>query len=244
MKVGEDFTVYDFKKETEKILKPPQSILVSSNHLFFFLKNFSLIKYLKKNSFLLNDLQEKEKLHLANKLRKGHIYFKNQKMKVRLASQLFSNSVADALAFCRELQMVGFDDVEGTVQYLKTVNDLFDVLNSRNMTQMHYKKPVCSRNRDMVFQLLEKVKQYLTSIKLPNGTKAIDTPRKTGFIGFLVCIESLKAFYIHQVEKEQQLKYFPVYKISQDHLEFMFGHIRSHGECNTNPTKRQFQSYI
>lgn len=42
-------------------------------------------------------LQEKEGCHLANKLRKSHIFFFKQKMKVKLASQLLSQSVADAI---------------------------------------------------------------------------------------------------------------------------------------------------
>ncbi|CAK1603904.1 unnamed protein product [Parnassius mnemosyne] len=40
----------------------------------------------------LNKLQEKEKFHLANKLRYRHIHYHNQKMKVKLATQLFSLS--------------------------------------------------------------------------------------------------------------------------------------------------------
>lgn len=45
----------------------------------------------------LNEKQEREHLNLANTLRRGHIFCQNQKMKVRLASQLFSNSVVDVL---------------------------------------------------------------------------------------------------------------------------------------------------
>ena len=40
-------------------------------------------KYMRE----LNDLQENEVLHLANKLRRAHISFFKQKMKVRLATQ-------------------------------------------------------------------------------------------------------------------------------------------------------------
>lgn len=42
-------------------------------------------------------LQEKEGLHVANKLRSVHVNFFKQKMKVRLAAQTFSQSVADAV---------------------------------------------------------------------------------------------------------------------------------------------------
>lgn len=190
----------------------------------------------------LNTIQEKEKLHLANKLRRNHVFFKNQKMKVRLASQLFSNSVADALNFCAYLNMPGFENVEGTVNCLKIINNLFDILNSRNMAQWHFKRPLCPQNKENIFDFLEKAEVYLTTLKLRNGIKVINSGRKMGFIGFLACIKSLKLVYIQLVEVENKLKYLPTYKISQDHIELLFGHIRAHGGCNTNPTARQFRA--
>lgn len=45
-------------------------------------------EFLKK----LNNLQEKEGLHFANKLRRSHVLFFKQKMKVKLAAQLFIDS--------------------------------------------------------------------------------------------------------------------------------------------------------
>ncbi|KAJ8004332.1 hypothetical protein DPEC_G00158020 [Dallia pectoralis] len=48
---------------------------------------------------------QKEGLRLGNKLKMAHIQWRNQKMKVNLAAQLFSSSVADALEDCeQELQ--------------------------------------------------------------------------------------------------------------------------------------------
>lgn len=191
---------------------------------------------------ILNTLQEKEKLHLGNKLRRNHIFFKNQKMKVRLASQLFSNSVADALECCAKKNMPGFENVEGTVNCLKVINNLFDTLNSRNMAQLHFKKPLNPHNKKYIFEFLKNTESYLISLKQLNGTEVVHSSRKTGFIGFLVCIKSLKALYGQIVETENKLKYLPAYKISQDHIELLFGNIRAHGGCNTNPTARQFRA--
>ena len=50
----------------------------------------------------LHELQEQQGLHLANKLRQAHIEFQKQKMKVRLATQVFSDSLADAIEFCNK----------------------------------------------------------------------------------------------------------------------------------------------
>jgi len=46
-------------------------------------------------------LQEQEGCHLANKLQKQHIFYFKEKKKVKLATQLLSKSVADALKFCK-----------------------------------------------------------------------------------------------------------------------------------------------
>ncbi|KAG0429546.1 hypothetical protein HPB47_023561 [Ixodes persulcatus] len=50
----------------------------------------------------LDNLQQQEGLHAANKLRKEHIDFERQKMKVSLAAQTLSQFVSCALLFCRE----------------------------------------------------------------------------------------------------------------------------------------------
>ncbi|XP_022169295.1 uncharacterized protein LOC111033041, partial [Myzus persicae] len=68
-------------------------------------------------------LQEKEGCHLANKLRKQHICFLKQKMKVKLATQLLSKSVADALKFCKhKLNIPEFDKVDTTVEFIEIFN--------------------------------------------------------------------------------------------------------------------------
>lgn len=40
----------------------------------------------------------------------------------------------------------------------------------------------------------------------------------------------------------EKKNYLPAYKLSQDHIEFTFGHITAHGGFNNNPTARQFMS--
>lgn len=190
----------------------------------------------------LHNLQEKEHLHLANKLGKEHIEFEKNKMKVKLASQLFSNSVADALSFCEtELKMDYFNNVAGTSNFLKTLNDLFDVLNSKSLKQQDYKKPLNSHNKIETFLFLENAKDYLKTLLLQDGTRVVKSSRKIGFVGFLICIESAQQLYCYLVEEMQYLTYVPMYKMSQDHLE-LFCNMRSHGGANNIPTARQFRS--
>ncbi|XP_050533048.1 uncharacterized protein LOC126901005 [Daktulosphaira vitifoliae] len=69
-------------------------------------------------------LQEQEGCHLANKLRKSHIYYFKQKMKVKLTTQLLSQSVADALRFCKyNLNLENFSDVDATIKFIEIFNN-------------------------------------------------------------------------------------------------------------------------
>lgn len=78
----------------------------------------------------LETLQNAEGLHLDNKLRKAHLNFFKQKMKVRLAVQLLSKSVADALLYCEQnLKLKEFEECSAIAQFLKMFNIIFDILN-------------------------------------------------------------------------------------------------------------------
>ncbi|KAL4718703.1 hypothetical protein ACJJTC_011322, partial [Scirpophaga incertulas] len=93
------------------------------------------------------ELQDNEGLHLGNKLNKSHINFVKQIMKVKLAAQVMSESVANAIEFCdTELKISDFKNSEGTVDFIRKINNLFDVLNSRNLKSYTYKKPLYQKN--------------------------------------------------------------------------------------------------
>lgn len=64
-------------------------------------------------------------------------------MKVRLAAQTFSNSVAEAIQFCdKVLHLPQFSSSEATVDFIKNIDILFDILNSRNYNTFAFKKPM------------------------------------------------------------------------------------------------------
>lgn len=69
-----------------------------------------------------------------------------------------------------------------------------------------------------------------------------ETNRKTAFLGFVVCMDSIIRMYNYLVRDNQLLVYLPTSKLSQDHLELFFGVIRSFGHCNDNPTAKQFEA--
>ncbi|CAH2088904.1 unnamed protein product [Euphydryas editha] len=209
----------------------------------------------------LNKLQEDEGLHFANKITRRHIMFRNNIMKVKLASQVLSTSVATALKFCREnAKLTTFKNSEPTEHFVRNMNNLFDVFNSRNMKQFDYKQPLYSRNKDFIFTFLNLMKTYIRELKIKQATKRkidkegkkvqvilqsfkpiLECSCKTGFLGILIGIESLQSLYISLVEEDNMLVFIPSYKYCQDHLELLFGMMRMHGGHNNNPNAKQFK---
>lgn len=193
----------------------------------------------------LHEIQESEGMHLGNKLRNAHINYTKQKMKVHLAVQIFSKSVADALSFCKnDIQLKQFQSCEGTIQFLSIFNDLFDILNSKHMHQLGFKQALNSQNLAIVKDKFNECKKYISSLQTTSGELIINSRRKTGFIDFLICIESALILYEELCEQNKLLRYIPFYKLNQDHVELLFGCLRHHGGGNNNPTVRQFKAAI
>lgn len=192
----------------------------------------------------LHNLQQNEGMHLGNKLRSIHINYMKQKMKVRLAAQVFSMSVADSLLFCKNnLMLKEFLLCNGTIKFLTIFNNLFDILNSKNMKQTGLKQPLHPQNIEIVKTKLNEYKAYILSLKTSQGQLLINSRKKTGFIGFLICIESILTLY-EELCTNNLMKYIPLYKLSQDHLELLFGCVRQHGGSNNNPNVRQFKAAL
>ncbi|KAA8578776.1 hypothetical protein FQN60_016066 [Etheostoma spectabile] len=195
----------------------------------------------------LNKLQEKEGLRLSNKLKMAHINWRQQKMKVHLAAQLFSSSVADALEYCeQELNYPQFRGCAATVQFLRTVDAAFDVLNSRNPFGKGLKAPIKPSTKGRARAILEKAESCLRGLKVKNKSNNLvymhATQKKTPICGFIACGRSVINIYEDLVERPSApCRYLLTYKLSQDHLELFFPAVRARGGFNNNPNARQFR---
>lgn len=140
--------------------------------------------------------QEFEGLHLGIKLRIRHLHWTQEKMKVKIATQTLSKSVADALMYLsQDLKAAEFVDSASTANFEEHFNNIFDIFNSRNkFAKYAYKRPLSPATENFVFSSLDDMAQYIKGLKLGN-TPIVRSSRKTGFIGFLICINSLKDFY-------------------------------------------------
>ena len=211
---------------------------------FFKWKNGSVSwKYYK----LLEDLQSKHHLRGGNRLTKQHIEFENKKMKVSLATQLFSKSVADTLRYCYFHQIEGFQhpDVLLTAEFTELMNDLFDVFNSSSLYGKFTHSPITTSNIDEKKQFLKSACDSLKNIyvKDKSEVKAVFSRRKAAFKGFISNSAALvKLYEVLLTPNNSSFKAILTYKLSQDFLESFFGSIRARNGLSSNPTAIQFMS--
>lgn len=96
-------------------------------------------------------LQNKIGFKLGNKISSAHINWKGNSMKVKLAVQLLSSSVADAPAYLSQT-LIEFEKCEATIKFIRIIDEIFDFLNSRNPFAKGLKQPIYIHN----IQYLEK----------------------------------------------------------------------------------------
>lgn len=117
----------------------------------------------------------------------------------------------------------------------------------RKDTKNVFKSALNVENRDEVFIFLEEAKKYILSLKIKQSStgkliNVINSNFRTGFRGFVIDIISLTLMYRELVEEHHWLVFFATYRISQDHIEILFGRIRGMNGNNDNPMPHQFQS--
>ncbi|KAL7635341.1 UNVERIFIED_CONTAM: hypothetical protein RMT77_014408 [Armadillidium vulgare] len=189
----------------------------------------------------LHNLQKREGLYLANKLRSKHVEWQNQKMKVCIAAQTLSLSVANSLQFCLENAIEGFEEAEETIRFVSIIDRSFDILNSRSPFAKGFKSalfPHIDKWRCWINESLE----YLTNLNDKSGSFLCGGKKKVGFLGFYVCLKSLLMLADELLYGENPpLKYIMSYKFSQDSIEIFFSIIRSRLGNNNNPTPLQLR---
>lgn len=189
----------------------------------------------------LNELQSMEGLHFGNELTDAHV--KRQKLKVKLSVQTLSNSMADALQYCMNKRLHGFHAAKATVRFIKIFNRLFDILSSRSIHGKFNKKALCCENIAATKLFFAEARSYIMQLKDTRENVILTTNRRTGFLGFLVCMQSTSllcdALILDPLNTMHNLEYLPMHKLSQNHLERLFSLVRPR-VGHHDPTSKQF----
>jgi len=154
----------------------------------------------------LQNIQESKGLHAANKLKKTHISYYENKMNVRLAVQTLSASVSSGLLFCIELKLLSGS--KPTSEFCKMFNDVFDILNCRNrLAKGDYDFPTDKKTIFKIKKYIEKFTLYVKGLKFEpsnsysEGQQILISQRKTGFLGLIICLNNL--IHLYEVVKKK-----------------------------------------
>lgn len=107
-------------------------------------------------------------------------------MNVKLASQLFSQSVVDALKFCNDdLNMSEFSETGVTIQFIKMFNATFDILNVRSINCKGFKETLNKDNIKNISNFTEKITNYIKGFKMRESggfVPVLESNKTTGFV--------------------------------------------------------------
>eukprot|EP00795_Rhopilema_esculentum_P009936 gene9936-18544_t len=138
-----------------------------------------------------------------------------------------------------------FKNCGATVQFIRNIDRLFDLLNSRHPMMKGFKSPISKSNLSTVQNQVRKVCEYLLSLKASDSQLLAENRRKSFILGFVSAAKSIIAIAEDLLTRESnQLKYLLTYKFSQDHIELLFSCIRSRGGFNNNPNALQFKTAL
>eukprot|EP00069_Balaena_mysticetus_P010167 bmy_20586T0 len=185
---------------------------------------------------------EEQELSNMERIPRKLANLKNHILKMNCAAQLFSESVASALECLLSLGLPPFQNCIGTVQFLRLINNLFDIFNSRNYYGKGLKGPLLPETFNKINHVLIEAKTIFVTLSDTSNNQIIKGKRKLGFLGFLLNAESLKWLYQNYVSpKVMPFPYLLTYKFSQDHLELFLKMLRQVLVTSSNPTCMAFQ---
>ena len=180
---------------------------------------------------------------LCPKLTPGHVYLTSfSRMKVNLAAQVLSGTVANALEFTYGDQMAP------TVNFIRMMDRWFDMMNSRNLSEAHQKRnpdiAAFSREDDprldwLVNVFLPYFDDWTASINarfqhLPAAERARKQLSQQTLTGLLITTKSIVECVRFLLGKGPA--FVLTEHFNQDALERHFGHYRQKGGANENPT--------
>lgn len=187
------------------------------------------------------------RLAVIHKMTKTHIDFHRKKMKVDLAVQTLSASVAASFELLIEMDVVQFLDAQSTAKFTRIFNNLFDIFNTKTgESDNPFKRILSIENFVQIFDFFDTTIEYIKALKICNEKgnliKVCNSNVNTGFSGWVINMISLKFLFQDFVTEREILKSIRTFDLLQDQLELFFGKIRALGGSNDNPICEQFSA--
>lgn len=162
--------------------------------------NFIEACFQKDNKiFSFNDIKETYKIDKSNKRSKtlikitdSHIHPTSfQKMRVKLAVQVFIHAMSSAIRTCAETEQLLSKTAFDTADFIEFMNNLFDCVNSRSLFSHNQYNEALNHSGTVKTFLLEASKYFLNLTKIKKG-KISQPPC---FRGFTQTINAILQFF-------------------------------------------------
>lgn len=130
---------------------------------------------------------------ISHKLTKEHMQWNKNEMRVCLATQTFSRSVAASMNYLRLENNIRFISSKATADFALMMNDIFDLLNSKHPESLTiFRTGLTKNSQNEVLIFLDGASRYIKSLKM-GRKRVVDMRVKFGFIGFLMKNEAYQS---------------------------------------------------
>ncbi|XP_010223066.1 PREDICTED: DNA transposase THAP9, partial [Tinamus guttatus] len=164
-------------------------------------------------------------------------------LKVNLATQLFSEGVADALEHLQNLGLASFQNCSGTVKFVRLMSHLCDVFQGRSSSARGRKGPLLVGNYSKIRRLFSEARSFLLTLTDSMGRCAVKSKRKLGFLSLLLNTESLTWLYTNYMLPEGlPLHCLLPHAFSLEQLELFLRALRQACPGHGHPTCAAFQA--
>ncbi|XP_037071404.1 uncharacterized protein LOC119092552 [Pollicipes pollicipes] len=126
-----------------------------------------------------------------NKLSRLHVQCKKNKMKVKIAAQLFSSSVGKALLYLEESGHHEFIGAGVTAYVILRVDQTFDYLNSSNPYGKGFKTPVTANNLMLRREFVADFSSVLFRLQTASGEPVLQMGRFTPVPGLCLATQTV-----------------------------------------------------
>ena len=179
----------------------------------------------------------------APKLTPSHIHpNKFEKMKVKLATQALSSTVAAGIETFVQ-NGIFHSQALTTSAFIRNFDNLFDMLNSSKKTVSSskiHKRPY--KGTEFQKKFLDEMSKFISKLRVWKTTKKrgfCETTNRVVFINcWLITINSIKSLW--DVLKNEGFNCLYTRYLNQDPIEQLFGDIREINGLSCNPTALQF----
>lgn len=180
---------------------------------------------------------EKSDLKISFKVNSTHLEVAQaSRQKVKFATQLFSNSVSSCIKWCVANGKCKSLNALQCAEFIKTVNDWFDIFNSRvSSSSSIFTKKAYGLEYEKQKEVLNNVTQTIKNLRVINRKNLL--PFQKAIINDNVALDLLFQY----LKTLYNTSYIITNRLNQDILENFFGIIRSKGGLNDHPTAIEFK---